>query len=165
MVYGQADCKGGGGAQSPSTLCLSKCEKWWPTKNTLKRLNGVFFTVKRPFLMVCGFSYFGCLWIFCNDGLIKKKRTDIESGSGFLRDWWLHLRERQRIFLSLSNSHYLYHFLYLQRSLAFSLSHRVSSGIGGCATEKVKISSSLFSLSFRLSHFLLFFSFFLSNSL
>ena len=23
--------------------------------------------------MVCGFSYFSCLWIFCNDGLIKKK--------------------------------------------------------------------------------------------
>ena len=114
---------------------------------------------------LCGFSYFGCLWIFCNDGLLKKKRTDIESGSGFLRDWWLHLRERQRIFLSLSISHYLYHFLYLQRSLAFSLSHRVSSGIGGCATEKVKISTSLFSLSFRHSHFLLFFSFFLSYSL
>ena len=29
-------------------------------------------------------EYFGCLWILCNNGLLKK-RTDIESGSGFLR--------------------------------------------------------------------------------
>ena len=101
-------------------------------------------------------EYFGCLWILCNNGLLKK-RTDIESGSGFLRDWWLHLWETQRIFHSLSISHCLYPSLSLQRSLAFSLSHWVSSGIGGSAPEKVKLFTSLFSLSFRLSHFLLFF--------
>ena len=41
------------------------------------------------------------MWILYNDDLVKK-RTDIESGSGFLRDWWLHLWETQRIFHSLS---------------------------------------------------------------
>ena len=94
-------------------------------------------------------EYFGCLWILCNNGLLKK-RTDIESGSGFLRDWWLHLWETQRIFFSLSISHYLSPFLSLQGSLAFSLSHWVSSGIGGSAPEKVKISTFLFLFVFLI---------------